>query len=58
MQFNEYLKTCRMNYNLTQDELVEELFHTYDDFEGLTSNALSRWERGINKLSLDKQVKS
>ena len=56
MQFNEYLKTCRERYNLTQEELVQELYNTDDEFSGLNTGTLSRWERSATQPSLSKQV--
>jgi len=43
--------------DFTQEKLVEELYN-YDiiTFEGLDTNALSKWERGITKPRLKKQV--
>ena len=56
MQFNEYLKTCRERYNLTQEQLVQELYNTDDGFSGLNPGTLSRWERGATHPSLSRQV--
>jgi transcriptional regulator with XRE-family HTH domain len=56
LQFNEYLKTCRERYNLTQEELVQELYNTDDEFSGLNTGTLSRWERSATQPSLSKQV--
>ena len=57
MQFNEYLKTCREHSHLTQEQLVQDLY-LYDDmaFDGLDTNTISRWERGISKPKLPRQV--
>ncbi len=57
MHFNEYLKTCREESSLTQEKLVEELYQfNIDLFEGLDTNALSKWERGVTKPRLNKQI--
>lgn len=57
MQFNEYLRSCRTHANLTQEELVEALYH-YDQkmFAGLEGNTLSKWERGVIKPKISRQV--
>lgn len=57
MQFNEYLKLCRTNNTLTQEELVHILY-SFDigHFRGLDTTTLSKWERGITKPKLAKQV--
>lgn len=56
MQFNEYLKICRERYDLTQEQLVQELYNIDDEFSGLNTGTLSRWERGSTRPSLSKQV--
>ena len=56
MLFNEYLKNCREKYNLTQEDLVQELYAFSDVFEGLDSSTLSRWERAVTKPQIDKQI--
>lgn len=46
MQFAEYLKQCRSKYNLTQEDLVSELYRFEDrEFGGLDVTTLSKWER-------------
>ena len=57
MQFSEYLKSCRESSDLTQEELVYELY-AYDDtaFDGIDTNTLSRWERGTSRPKLSRQV--
>ena len=58
MQFNEYLKSCRDHNQLTQEELVQDLYtHNIDDFGGLDTTTLSKWERGVTKPKITKQVK-
>ncbi len=56
MKFNEYLKSCRQKYNLTQEELVQELYNFDDIFEGLDIGTFSRWERGATKPNMDKHI--
>jgi transcriptional regulator with XRE-family HTH domain len=56
LQFNKYLKTCRERYDLTQEQLVQELYNADDEFSGLNTGTLSRWERGSTRPSLSKQV--
>ena len=56
MKFNEYLKSCRKKYNLTQEELVQELYNFNNIFEGLDTRTLSRWEKGSTKPTAAKQV--
>jgi transcriptional regulator with XRE-family HTH domain len=57
LQFNQYLKSCREHSKLTQEELVHSLYsHNIDDFEGLDTNTLSKWERGLTKPKISKQV--
>ncbi len=57
MQFNEYLKSCRENSKLTQEQLVHDLYsYNIESFEGLDTNTLSKWERSITKPKLSRQV--
>ena len=56
MKFNKYLKSCREKYNLTQEELVQELYNFDDIFENLDTNTYSRWERATTKPSIKKQI--
>jgi len=56
LQFNEYLRHCRENAGLTQDELVSKLYNFHDRFSGLDSSTLSKWERGVTKPTVAKQV--
>lgn len=56
MQFNEYLKLCRERYSLTQEHLVQELYNYNEEFSGLNTSTLSRWERGATRPSLSRQV--
>ena len=57
MYFNEYLRSCREHSKLTQEELASALYnHNIDEFGGLDTNALSKWERGITKPKIARQV--
>lgn len=56
MIFGIYLKTCRENYNFTQEELVQKLYFFDDLFKGLDISTLSRWERNTTKPNTDKQI--
>ena len=58
MQFNEYLRQCRDHNDLTQEELAQGLYgFDIDNFGGLDTTTLSKWERGITKPKLSKQVR-
>ncbi len=47
MQFNEYLKSCRNKLQLTQEQMVHELYsYDIDNFKGVSPSMLSRWEKG------------
>lgn len=54
--FSDYLKICREEKGVTQNELVEELVELSRDFESLDNTTMSRWERGVSKPSLTKQT--
>ncbi len=57
MYFNEYLKACRENNALTQEELVSELYnHDIEMFESLDTSTYSRWERAVVKPKASRQV--
>ncbi len=56
MKFNEYLKSCRINYNLTQEKLVQELYSFDEDFMGVDSTTISRWEQAKTKPSIQRQI--
>ncbi len=56
MKFNKYLKSCRNNYNLTQEELVQKLYNFDENFIGLDTRTLSRWEQAQTQPSIDKQI--
>ena len=57
LQFNEYLKLCRQQNQLTQEQLVQELYSfNIEHFQSLDTRALSKWERGDTKPKALKQV--
>ncbi len=57
MYFNEYLKLCREKNNLTQEQLVSDLYsHDITMFESLDTSTLSKWERSIVKPKISRQV--
>ena len=57
MHFSEYLKSCREHNQLTQEQLVSDLYsYDIESFEGLDTSTLSKWERSITKPKLSKQV--
>ena len=57
MQFNEYLRSCREDNDLTQEQLVHDLYsYDIESFEGLDTSMLSKWERGITEPKVSKQV--
>ena len=57
MQFNEYLKSCRENISLTQEQLAQDLYiFDTECFTSIDSNTLSKWERNIVKPQISKQV--
>jgi len=57
MQFCHYIKHCRKEFNLTQEELVTHLYHYDDIFEGLDAVTLSRWERCLTTPNIERQQK-
>lgn len=57
MRFNQYLKLCRVENNLTQEQLVHGLYsHDTDLFSALDTGTLGKWERGVTKPKAAKQV--
>lgn len=57
MHFNEYLKLCREHNHLTQEQLVHALYsYNIDNFKGLDTNTLSKWERSVTKPKTSKQI--
>ncbi len=57
MYFSSYLKLCRENSGLTQEELVYALYaYDIDNFKCLDNSMLSKWERNFAKPKASKQV--
>ena len=57
MQFNQYLKTCRQNGGLTQEQLVHALYSfDIDSFRGIDTAALSKWEKGTIRPTVSRQI--
>ena len=57
MYFNQYLKTCRQSSKLTQEQLVHALYSfDIDNFEGLDTAALSKWEGGNTRPTISRQI--
>lgn len=57
LQFNAYLKSCREHNQLTQEQLVHDLYsYDIDNFESLDTSMFSKWERGVTKPKASKQV--
>ena len=57
MKFDEYLRKCRENSSLTQEQLVHALYsHDIGHFETLKTSTLSKWERGVTKPKAAKQL--
>jgi len=57
LDFYKYLKKCRENCNITQEELVSELYlHDKKIFESLDAVTLSRWERNMTKPNTAKKL--
>lgn len=56
MKFSEYLKSCRQKHKLTQEELAQELYNFNEDFVGVDTGTISRWERDQTQPSTERQV--
>ena len=57
LQFNQYLKQCREENQLTQEELVSDLYsHDIEQFGSLDARALGKWEQSVTKPKALKQV--
>lgn len=54
MLFNVYLKTCRKEYDFTQEQLVQELYNFHDIFSGVDARTLSRWETAQTIPSIER----
>lgn len=55
MYFSHYLKACRKQFSLTQEELVSHFYQKDEVFSNLDVVTLSRWERGINRPNVQRQ---
>lgn len=57
LQFNEYLKQCREQNDLTQEQLVHDLYsHDLEQFSALDTGTLGKWERSVTKPKVAKQI--
>ena len=57
MQFSKYLKLCREESSMTQKQLVDDLYnHDIENFSGLDTNTLGKWERGTTQPKALKQL--
>ncbi len=56
LKFNKYLKLCRKKYKLTQEEFVQELYNYDENFIGVDTRTISRWEAAQTKPSIDRQI--
>ncbi len=57
LHFNEYLRSCREHNDLTQEQLVHDLYsHDIEQFKALDTGTLGKWERSITKPKIAKQV--
>jgi len=56
LKFNEYLKSCRQKYKLTQEELVQEFYKYDESFVGVDTRTLGRWETAQTKPSANRQL--
>ncbi|WP_017021987.1 helix-turn-helix domain-containing protein [Aliivibrio logei] len=54
--FSDYLQKVRVEKNLTQQNLLEQLIQSSEAFAKLDLTTLSRWERGVTKPKLEKQL--
>jgi len=57
MLFGDYIKLCRTNSNLTQEELANNLYSFDNIFKAIEANTISRWERNIISPTYQKQIK-
>jgi len=58
MKFGEFIKSCREQTHMTQEQLVQELY-LFDDtlFHGLDTTTLSKWERAVTQPKTAKQLR-
>jgi len=57
MKFHDYIKKCREENSLTQEQLIDKLYLHNTTFKSLDTVTLSRWERNITQPSIDKKLK-
>lgn len=55
MQFSTYLKAQRKKNKYTQNSLANKLAEFNSDFAEIDANTISRWERGSNEPSQERQ---
>ncbi|EGU47392.1 hypothetical protein VIOR3934_17958 [Vibrio orientalis CIP 102891 = ATCC 33934] len=55
--FSKHLRILRKNLNLSQHQLATKLNLASDEFLSIDANTVSRWERGIIKPTLSKQLR-
>ncbi len=56
LKFNEYLKLCRQENSLTQEEFIQGIYDLDEQFMGVDTGTVSRWERDITQPSIDRQI--
>ena len=57
MQFGEYLRSCRLGCELTQEELVSEIYqYDIEHFENLEVSTISKWECNSTHPSPSRQL--
>ena len=56
MKFSEYIKLCRTKSFLTQEQLVQQLYQFNEDFIGVDTRTLIRWESGQTQPSINRKI--
>jgi len=57
LYFSNYIRKCREKCQITQEKMVEDLYKfDLKIFAGLDTTTLSKWERGITKPKIARQV--
>jgi len=57
LHFGEYLKSCRLGLNLTQEQLVQNLFiYDNENFKNLETSTISKWEKGTPQPSTSRKL--
>jgi len=51
-----YIKLCRQKYELTQEELTQELYNFDESFVGLDTRTINRWENDKTIPSIERQI--